>query len=188
MTEASVIPYMPQLIVRPARVLAGYPSAWYGIESILADLLDHFDVQRGLALEFGTEYGHSAIAFSNYFDRVISVDDWSQRDVYAIARENVLPYENIMLVRRSWQEFCGPQGYLNGMPSWVRPDLIHIDANHGYEEVWGNGLWACAQAPVVLFHDTIGFPEVRRAVLALAERCRRDFHEYQQGWGLGILT
>ena len=46
---SEIIPYTPTKIVRPARYLEGYGSAWYGNESILEEVLDRFHVGRHLA-------------------------------------------------------------------------------------------------------------------------------------------
>ena len=190
MTE--IIPYIPEKRARPARYLEGWPTAWHPNEDILQQLLYDFNVKRGIALEFGSEHGHSAIALSNFFDKVICVDPWMQqitdqsKPMYDVVRENVSRYPNIILVRETWQEFCKP--FRNGMPHWLKADLIHIDAEHNYQECYGNGLWACENAPVVIFHDTVSFPEVSRAVSDLAEKFHRKFYEFQEGWGLGILA
>jgi predicted O-methyltransferase YrrM len=192
---AEIIPYTPTKIVRPDRYLEGYGSAWYGNESILQELLDRFNIGRKRAIEFGTEHGHSAIALSNFFEQVICVDPWLQehadqttRSMYDVAQENVKPYSNITLVRSRWQEFCGQQGFQNGIPTWLKPDLIHIDADHSYDECYKNGEWACENCSFVIFHDTAGFPEVRWAVSDLADKYHRKFYAYEVSWGLGILT
>jgi hypothetical protein len=191
MTE--IIPYTPTKIARPTRYLEGYGSAWYGNESILEEVLDRFHVGRHLAIEFGTEHGHSAIALSNFFDLVICVDPWLQehadqttRSMYDVVQENVKPYPNIRLVRSTWQEFCKP--FRNGIPIWLKPDLIHIDADHSYDECYKNGEWACEICSFVIFHDTAGFPTVRKAVSDLADKYRRKFYAYEKDWGLGILV
>src|SRR5271165_1254365 len=154
MTE---IPYIPHTIIRPGRVLEHplCPSAWAGIESILADLLLKFNVGRHIALEFGCEYGYSAIAFSNFFERVITVDPFGQfthqlEEMWKVAERNCAPYGNIQIVRMGWQQFVNAAGVASNQQF----DLIHIDAEHNYEECFGNGVWACERSRFVIFHDT----------------------------------
>ena len=190
-TPVTPIPYVPHTTIRPGRVLDHplCPSSWVGIESILADLLSRFNVGRKFALEFGCEYGYSAIAFSNFFERVLTVDPFGQlthqlHEMSRVAERNCAPYGNIEIVRMTWQRFTEAA---NGA-SAAQFDLVHIDAEHNYEECYGNGAWACERSPVVVFHDTTSFPEVMRAVGDLAERYQRVFYNFEPCHGFGILV
>ena len=49
-------------------------SAWIGLEQIIDDILDRFDIKRDKCIEFGTEYCYSTVVFSNYFRKVKGVD------------------------------------------------------------------------------------------------------------------
>ena len=199
-----VIPYVPHTIIKPGRVLTGSygTSSWIGLESILADLLDHFRVGRGLALEFGSEHGYSLVALSNFFDRVVGVDPFGQQTatlpiepmVDRCAR-NIAPYPNISVIVSPWQEYTkaydGVTYAANLLDAKQAPpfDLIHVDGEHGYYDTFGCGDWACAHAPIVIFHDTMSFPDtVMPAVKALAEKHDRSFFNFDQHHGLGILV
>jgi hypothetical protein len=61
--------YRPVKKIRPLQSL-DVPSAWAGLEEIIEDILIRFSINRDSCIEFGTEYGYSTVAFSNYFDRV----------------------------------------------------------------------------------------------------------------------
>ena len=187
-------PYIPTTRIKPGRVLEreGCPSAWAGIESILADLLDKFAVGRRSALEFGCEFGYSAIALSNFFNHVTTVDLFGQlaydgRPMRDVARENVDCYANITLCERSSHEFIAEceRHPTYGTIAW---DLIHIDANHTYEDVMREGTWAIEHSPVVILHDTESFECVKQAVWDLAERNNKQFHNFVEFHGLGIIV
>lgn len=200
------IPYIPHTIIKPGRVLTGSygTSAWTGLESILADLLDHFRVGRGLALEFGSEHGYSLVALSNFFERVVGVDPFGQNTatppiepMQQRCERNILSYPNISLLIQPWQDYTRlfddvwaravklDEKYEGAM----KIDLIHVDGEHGYYDTFGCGDWACAHAPVVLFHDTISFPDtVMPACKDLASKHNRAFYNFDQFHGLGILV
>jgi predicted O-methyltransferase YrrM len=192
MSPVTPLPYVPARLVRPPRLLDGDygTSSWIGLECLLADLLDRWCPARAVALEFGVEHGYSAVALANYFATVIGIDPFGQQTATAPiepmrdrARRNVAPYANIVLVEEPWQQFTA------AAPLDARYDLVHVDAEHGYYDTFGIGDWACAHARVVLFHDTISFPDtVMPAVCALAERHSRVFYNYDQFHGLGILV
>ena len=42
-------------------------SAWKGLELIIEDILDRFNIERESCIEFGVEFGFSSVVFSNYF-------------------------------------------------------------------------------------------------------------------------
>src|ERR1700722_1871576 len=165
MTEP--IPYIPHTIIKPGRVLTGSygTSSWTGLESILANLLDHFRVGRDLALEFGCEHGYSLVALSNFFERVVGVDPFGQQTatppvepMQQRCARNILPYGNISLIAAPWQlytqEFDRTQNLAMGIdPDRYAPalkiDLVHVDGEHGYYDTFGCGDWACEHAPVV---------------------------------------
>ena len=204
MTEP--LQYVPHTIIKPGRVLSGSygTSSWIGLESILADLLDHFRVGRDCALEFGSEHGYSLVALSNFFERVVGVDPFGQQTATEPIEpmrdrclRNVAPYPNIALITAPWQLYTQQFSLVREKALEIDPgyertmniDLIHVDGEHGYYDTFGCGDWACAHAPVVLFHDTMSFPDtVMPAVKALAEKHDRTFFNYDQSHGLGILV
>jgi hypothetical protein len=67
-------------------------------------------------------------------------------------------------------------------------DLIHVDIVHTFEDTLACGRWAADHAPVVLFHDTESFSEVKRAVAAIAEDTGKTFYNYPHCYGLGIVA
>jgi hypothetical protein len=185
-----IIPYTPSKRVRPARYLEGWPTSWHPNEDILEDILERFNVERHSALEVGSEHGHSAIALSNFFDKVVCVDPWQQqitdqsRPMWDCVRENVAPYSNISLFRMEWQEFIKQPGV-----SDLRWSLCHYDGYHDYEQTFACGLWMAERSPVVLFHDSHNsFTEVVPAICAIAEKLGRRFYNFEEEEGLGILV
>ena len=190
MTDVEIIPYIPQTIVRPRRLLEGDfgTSSWIGLESILADLLQRFQVGRSLAVEFGAEHGYSAVALSNYFRLVRTVDPFGQmtatppiEPMEERCRRNIAPWPNIQLLVEPWQMFCAR--------TRMACDLVHVDAEHNYADTFGIGDWACQHAPVTIFHDTESFPgTVKPAVRDLAAKWGLEFHNFDRYHGLGILV
>src|ERR1039458_10133722 len=107
--------YEPTKLVCPKHVLNIPPhlagTAWRGMEWVIEDILDRFNVKRGLCLEFGTEFCFSTVAFSNFFEKVIGVDTFLgdpqssfRPDFSEDARKLVAPYPNIELVQSSWED------------------------------------------------------------------------------------
>lgn len=162
-------------------------SAWKGIEVLLPELLDRFNVGRARCLEFGVEFGYSTVALSAHFDHVTGVDLFTgdihtlhKGDHFAETSERLAQFDNIELVRsdyRTWIEGDRPMY-----------DLIHIDIVHTYKDTYRCGLWAVEHAPCVLFHDTESFPAVRAAVIDVAADSGRVFHNFRGVCGLGIVV
>lgn len=178
--------YTPQRYQKPPN-LVPVPSAWKGLESVLGDILDYFQVGRDNALEFGVEYGYSTVAISNFFTKTVGVDTFkgdentSERDIdglYEAVKELVAPYP-IELVQTSYQEYTkSNHGHF---------DLIHIDIVHTYQDTFDCGEWALKHADMVIFHDTESFPMVKKAVSDLASKHGIEFYNYPFHNGLGIL-
>lgn len=204
MTEP--LQYVPHTIIKPGRVLTGSygTSAWTGLESILADLLDHFRVGRDCALEFGSEHGYSLVALSNFFDRVVGVDPFGQQTATEPIEpmqdrciRNIQQFPNISLIVAPWQEYTAQFSLVRAKALEIDPayeatmklDLIHVDGEHGHWDTFNCGDWACLHSPVVLFHDSISFPDtVMPALKELAAKHNRGFYNYDQFHGLGILV
>ena len=189
-----MIEYKPEYVRRPALVL-DIPAPplvktnWHGIESILSDLLLRFKVNRNIALEFGMEYGYSSVALSNFFTHVIGVDTFLG-DSYSMFREDFVqdtrgclnPYPNITIVQSGWEQFTKNQ------PDSIAYDLVHIDIVHDYEPTFACGLWATKHSPCVLFHDTVNYPQVMKAVEDVAIQQSLQFYNFNDCLGLGILV
>ena len=179
-------PYTPRQMRTPAHVL-DVPSAWKGLEQILEDILDRFQVPRDTCIEFGTEYGYSAVALSNYFRHVRGVDRFTgdvhsgyKADHYAATARALAAYPNIELVRADYRDYIRTHDELY--------DLAHVDIVHTYADTYACGLWAVRHSRCCLFHDTESFPGVRRAVHALARETGKRVFNYPECHGLGIIV
>jgi hypothetical protein len=184
--KVPVIPYVPRRRQLPPRVLAP-PTAWQGIESILGDLMDRFEIASQSCLEFGVEYGYSTVALSSFFDRVVGVDTFcgdkhteNKSDIYAQTAARLAGFENIRLVRSDYRDWISRDAR--------NYDLIHIDIVHTYADTFACGLWSARHAPCVLFHDTLSFPAVKRAVIDIARQTGKRFYNFEESYGLGILV
>jgi predicted O-methyltransferase YrrM len=181
-----ILPYVPAMRHAPARVLP-VATAWKGIESILQDLIHQFRIGRRRCLEFGVEFGYSTAALSCFFDEVTGVDRFTgdkhtvnQKDIFAETSARLSEFKNVRLVRSDYRD-------------WIRQDkreydLIHVDIVHTYRDTFTCGLWSARHAPCVLFHDTVSFPSVRKAVAAVARSTGRRFYNFEESNGLGIVV
>jgi Methyltransferase domain len=181
-----VLPYVPQRRELPARVLEP-ATAWKGIESVLGDLIETFQLRTNRCLEFGVEYGYSTAALSCFFDSVIGVDTFTgdkhtlnKADVFAYTSKRLSKFENIELVRSDYRDWIAKDESIY--------DLIHIDIVHSYADTFHCGLWSASHAACVLFHDTLSFPAVRRAVIDIARETGKHFYNLKESYGLGILV
>lgn len=179
--------YSPKKFEKPPNLI-DVPSAWRGLEAIIADIIETFGIKTDKALEFGVEFGYSTVALSNYFKKVIGVDTFQGDEhtedkaivgLYEAVRDVMPP--NVALYPISYQEYA-KKHYLNGPY-----DLIHVDIVHTYEDTFACGEWAIKNSRLVIFHDTESFADVKRAVSDLAIKYGMEFHNYPFHHGLGIL-
>jgi hypothetical protein len=173
-----------------------WPSAWKGLESILPAIIKKFDVKQNFALEFGVEFGYSTAAFAQLFDNVTGIDTFlgdphsdlqlgggktrPRTDFFEYTRKNLEKWPNIHIFQMDYKEWI--------TKDTSQYDLIHVDIVHTFEDTLACGRWAADHAPVVVFHDTESFPEVKRAVAAIAEDTGKTFYNYPHCYGLGIVA
>ena len=178
--------YEPASYEKPANVLSRY-SAWRGHEYIIADILRRFDVGRSHCLEFGVEFGFSAVVFANYFDKVTGIDTFIgdphagiHEDHYESTAMSLAPYPQIELIQSDYRD-------------WIRADdrrydLIHVDIIHTFAATYECGLWSAQHSDCTIFHDTESFPAVKRAVSAIAKQTKKEFYNFPLYHGLGIVV
>lgn len=180
------ITYEVKKLEYPKNLLT-YDSYWRGLESIIADLVEQFNIPTTTCLEFGTEYGYSAVAFSNYFDKVIGVDIFTG-DIHAGKHEDnfdemvkqLEPWENIKLIKSDYRDYIQNNEQQYG--------LIHTDIIHSFKETYECGLWAALHSKCAIFHDTESYPEVKRACYHIARGTGKKFYNYNKFFGLGIIV
>jgi hypothetical protein len=177
--------YVPRSRKSPPGML-NVDSAWKGIESILADLIDCFQIQTKRCLEFGVEFGYSTVALANFFDSVTGVDLFAgdkhtvnKNDIYDETATRLAPFKNIHLIRSDYRE-------------WIKHDnssydLIHVDIVHTYADTFACGLWSARHAQCVIFHDTDSFWAVKKAVVDIARETGKSVYNFRECNGLGIL-
>jgi Methyltransferase domain len=183
--KVPIIPFVPEQLLPPTRILE-VDSAWKGIESILADLIERFRLRTNRCLEFGVEFGYSTAALSAFFDSVTGVDTFvgdkhttNKKDVYDETVRRLSPFENVRLIRSDYRD-------------WIRADtgsydLIHVDIVHTYSDTFACGLWSASHSQCVIFHDTESFSTVRRAVIDVARISGKHFYNFKGSHGLGIV-
>ena len=178
--------YKPTQLSTPSRNV-DVASAWVGLERIIKDLIDRYELGMERCLEFGVEFGYSAVAFSSYFDEVIGVDTFEgdrhtthKRDHFEETKQRLADYPNIHLVKSDYRDFIKQDhGHFN---------FAHVDIVHNYNETYECGLWTAQHADVVVFHDTESFAEVRRAVIDIGKTMKCPVLNYPHHHGLGIVV
>jgi len=134
------------------------------------------------------EYGYSTAVLAQLFAHVTGVDLFTG-DEHSTVRPNFLAetqanlsrWPNIKLIQEDYREWISHDTR--------QYDLIHVDMVHTYGVTYEAGRWAADHAPVVLFHDTEWlWPEVKEAILRIAEETDRTFYNYPHCFGLGILA
>jgi predicted O-methyltransferase YrrM len=183
--KVPVLQYVPEHSQLPPRVLS-VATAWKGIESVLGDLIQRFGIGTGRCLEFGVEYGYSTAALSCFFDSVTGVDIFvgdkhtlDKRDIFKETSDRLSDFANIHLVRGDYRDWTAKDD------SYY--DLIHVDIVHTYIDTFACGLWSARHAQCVLFHDTLSFPTVKRAVIDISRQKGKRFYNFEESNGLGIL-
>lgn len=181
------IPYTPQVLKTPDKVVKAKPSAWEGIEQIIADIIDFSKINTNSCLEFGVDFGFSTSVFANYFDKVTGVDIFTG-DIHAGIHEDTFEeitkllsdFDNITLIKADYRDFIKN-------PIQDHFDLIHVDIIHTYEATFECGLWAAQHSDCTIFHDTESFPEVKKAVSDIAKQTNKKFYNFTKFYGLGIV-
>lgn len=183
--RVAILPYVPQHRELPPRVLP-VVTAWKGIESVLGDLIQRFNIGTRRCLEFGVEYGYSTAALSCFFDSVTGVDIFvgdkhtlDKRDIYQETSTRLSSYDNIRLVRSSYRDWIAKDDSFY--------DLIHVDIVHTYIDTYTCGLWSAQHAQCVLFHDTQSFGAVKQSVIDISRQTGKRFYNFKESNGLGIL-
>jgi hypothetical protein len=177
--------YVPRSRKAPARELQ-VVSAWAGIQNILSELIERFHIQTDCCLEFGVEFGFSTVALSSYFGSVIGVDTF-QGDKHTVNKQNIYEdtvsrlsrYTNIKLVRSDYRDFIQREHGSFG--------LIHVDIVHTFADTFACGLWSAHHSQCTIFHDTESFPQVKQAVAEIARATGKQFYNFEESNGLGIL-
>ncbi len=179
-------PYEPINKKMPEKMIE-CTSAWKGLELIVEEILDRFDVGRESCIEFGVEFGFSTVVFSNYFKKVKGIDTFQGDehtihvgDHYLETKNLLSEFENIELFKLDYRD-------------WIKKDdeqydFAHIDIVHNYQETYECGLWAALHSKCCIFHDTESFPAVRRAVYDIAKNSGKKAWNYPHHHGLGIIV
>jgi len=162
-------------------------SAWGQIAYAIKDLISDFNVKTERAVEFGCEFGYSTSVLANYFDDVVAYDLFTGdkhagfRDNFKeITSEALRDFKNITLIQMN----C-----LDAEIAWGQYDFAHIDIVHDYEPTYKAGdMLLKRDVPVVVFHDTLSFPDVHKAVCDLGQKHDCDVFNYPYSHGLGILV
>lgn len=161
-------------------------SAWKGLELIIEDIIERFQLGTEKCIEFGVEFGYSSVVFSNYFEEVTGIDTFEgdihtdhKGNHYESTKDSLSGFENIKLIKSAYQD-------------WIKTDdqfynLAHVDIIHTYEHTYNCGLWAAQHSQCAIFHDTESFIDVRKAVIDIAKVTGKKLYNYPHHNGLGII-
>lgn len=178
--------YIPAKKTKPEKMIQ-VVTAWKGLELVIEDILDRFEIGRESCIEFGVEFGYSSVVFSNYFKKVTGVDIFVgdihsnlKQDHYEETKNFLSEFKNIELFQSDYKD-------------WIKKDttiydFAHVDIIHTYEETYECGLWAVQHSKCCIFHDTESFPEVKRAVYDIAKKTGKTAYNYPHHFGLGIIV
>ncbi|TDE10269.1 class I SAM-dependent methyltransferase [Dyadobacter psychrotolerans] len=178
--------YKPKKYVKPEKMI-DIVSAWQGLEMIIEDIQLQFGLGNNTCIEFGVEFGYSAVVLSNYFNNVIGVDTF-EGDIHTTNKNQ--HYEE---TQQRLASFNGIKLFKSDYKDWIRRDsehydLAHVDIVHTYEDTYQCGLWASQHSDCTLFHDTESYPDVKKAVLDIAKKTGQQIYNYPLHFGLGILV
>jgi len=178
--------YQPTKKTTPPKMIQ-VTSAWAGLEEIVEDILERFEIGRESCIEFGVEFGYSAVVFSNYFKQVKGIDTFlgdehteHKGDHFEATRDALKEFKNIELIKSDYRDWIAHDN--------TQYDFAHVDIVHNYKETYECGLWAVQHSKCCIFHDTDSFPEVRKAVLDIAKKARKKVYNYPFHNGLGIIV
>lgn len=178
--------YVPTNKKRPEKML-DVVTAWAGLELIIEDIMERFNIGSEACIEFGVEFGYSSVVFSNYFKKVKGIDIFIgdehtdfRGDHFENTKASLAEYKNIELIKSDYRD-------------WIKKDreqydFSHVDIVHNYKETYECGLWAAQHSSCTIFHDTESFPEVRRAVIDIAKATGKKVYNYPYHNGLGIIV
>ncbi|MBE9464065.1 hypothetical protein ACFP1I_07285 [Dyadobacter subterraneus] len=178
--------YKPAKLIRPAN-LPDVSSSWKGLELIIEDILDGFDLERTSCIEFGVGSGFSTAAFSNYFEQVTGIYIFvnksfpdKEQEYFDETKSTLAAYKNIKLFRSDYRE-------------WIKTDqsrynFAHIDGLKHYDETYECGLWTARHSDCTVFHNTESLTEVRQAAIDIALETGQSLFSYPLLNGLGILV
>jgi len=183
---ADIKEYRPKKLSTPKNLIE-IVSAWKGLEMIVEDIIEQFGLDTKNCIEFGVEFGYSAVVFSNFFDKVTGVDTFegdehtsNQEEHFETTKNRLSGFPNIELFKSDYKDWI--------VQDTKRYDFAHVDIVHNYDETFECGLWAAQHSDCTIFHDTESFPEVRRAVKDIAKQTRQKIYNYPHHFGLGILV
>jgi hypothetical protein len=183
-----VAPYIPSRFQAPNRQL-DVTSAWAGLENVLADIIDRFQLGTDRCIEFGVEKGFSTAALSSYFASVVGVDTFQGdrhttiiKDIFAETTASLQPYDNIQLIRSDYRDF------IKTTDQGIRYDLAHVDIIHTFADTYACGLWCAERSECSIFHDTESFPTVKQAVREIARTTGKKVYNFEKFYGLGIIV
>jgi hypothetical protein len=167
------------------------PTAWGGHGLFAMKLVE--EINPKVVVDLGVDYGFSTFCFGyNKIGNVYGID-WFEGDVHTGHRDN------FPIVKKLQQELVISHGINNiefiksdfnlESKNWNKKiDILHIDGFHSYEAVksdYENWIGFCEHDSVVLFHDTVSFPETVGKFFNEVKGYK--LHRINSA-GLGILT
>ena len=178
--------YKPKVYRKPDKMIE-VVSAWAGLELVIEDILDTFNIGRDNCIEFGVEFGYSSVVFSNYFKKVTGVDTF-QGDQHTDNKE-----PHFEKTSKALSKFANIELIQSDYKDWIKKDqrsydFAHVDIVHNYTETFECGIWAAAHSHCTIFHDTDSFPDVRKAVIDIAKKLGKRAFNYPKHYGLGIIV
>ena len=160
-------------------------SAWKGHRDFACWLTRH--MQPHVTVDLGVDYGYSSFALAQHNPGHVYGLDTFQGDPHAGFRDTYAQAEayreQLNLHNITWI----PGLFADTARSWELPiDILHIDGLHTPQAVTEDyAIWSpfVRDSGVILFHDTVAFPEVGHVVRSLLGYVG----EFTHSAGLGIV-
>lgn len=160
-------------------------SAWTGHRDFATWLVQH--MQPETTVDLGVDYGYSSFVLAEHNPgHVYGVDvfEGDRGATYGSTLEQAQGYcdelglTNVTFIKDTFE---------NVARTWTKPvDILHIDGTHTHDAVAQDyQTWSpfVREGGVILFHDTVAFPEVGHVVRQLPGYVG----EFTHSAGLGIL-
>ena len=96
----------------------------------LLDLIADNNIRCDTMVDVGTGFGATAKLFSQFFDHVITIDNFTEFDVF---KEKNISISNVSLIRENSIEVA--KSFVEGKKHF---GFVYIDADHSYESIRGD--------------------------------------------------
>ena len=163
-------------------------SAWLGHRPFANWLVQH--IHPRITVELGVDYGYSLFSLCERNRGVVYGIDSFVGDVHSGHHTDAENIVNNVISQNNYTNIRIIKGFFDDVAlTWNKKiDILHIDGLHTYESTRSNWLiWRqfLSERGVVLFHDTISYPN---DVGRLFNEINLPKYNFQHSAGLGVIS